>query len=1230
MRINNNFNVLPFYDSLQKQNSKKWYSFGQHYPLICPNNAILPFQFITDSEVTVSSNIEAVNVHSGKVTNLGVKPSVSKGTQADATYYIVKMVETTISAMPEGLHYLRINTNKGYLYSEEFTYNVNHEECIKIEYWNENTLNFNSGEINFDDDFRFILYIPSTIGKPEYEFEEELTKRLGYKFIESQTSNKIYKFNFLAPEYICDAMRLIRLCDYIKLTTKFDTFNALSFAYEPKWQDNGDLAAVDVEFDTDCIIQKLESFNRRLKESFYNALLADIDEPVLFSNDIVAQYYTEFTTTSYINGKLIRQLEAINEAELGSLENLVLPIDNQSDTEQKAKKITLASLKNVLIKLADYVTLSSAQNINGEKNFIGGLKVNGSPIVYDAAKGYWKLQGNLVLTGGITMYADDGSVELPSLYDGLPIDGTTIYWETDEAGNRVLKAVGGGGTAESVAWSNITGKPSWIGSSKPTYTYTEIQNTPDLSLYAKKTDIPSLSGYATESWVKQQNYATKSTTLSGYGITDAYTKTNVDDLLKSYVTIGGTQTITGEKNFTGGLKVNGSPIYYDTEKKYWKLEGDLLVTGGVTMYGNEGTYTPSTIMDAISVDGTTISKEGGILKVIGGTGGGVAGSVAWANITGKPTFATVATSGKYSDLSGTPSSLPASDVYSWAKAATKPTYTWSEITSKPTWIGSRKPSYSYSEITGAISTTELQNYLTQNSYLNVTSGDNRYLKLSGGTLTDGLTISAGNLIVSGSDTVTNSLYPTKDKQYTLGNSSRYWSDIYTKLINGGTPWTSVNDGSGSGLDADLLDGYHAMDFTKTINRSVDDFLNFTNKARFQAAYLSGQGDFCSLVIPIWTGNREDNWYLSEFRFANGVNPKFRMSHNGSVTSDWREFAFTDSNVASATKLQTARTIWGQSFDGSSNVDGDFTQTKGGSYGGPYGGQNFYIYNKVTSDVPERYGVLRWAFDDYAAFRRLDIISKDFEVTNTIISFLHNGNVGIGTTNPSQKLHIVGNIWTSADIGAGAKIHAFGNLIANGMAGIGIENPTTKLHVLESSTHNAAKFETYAAQSVLTITKRDGISWALGVGIKDNGDSFGWWTTTGQRCAASIDVSGNFWVNGGITMYSDQRKKTILNHVELSLKQIAEAPLIEHYYNSDDKKTTHVGSIAQYWASMNDWFCKLDSEGFYTMEIQNAALASAISIARELDRYETKTDKSIKKLKKRISELEDEVERLKCA
>ncbi len=54
------------------------------------------------------------------------------------------------------------------------------------------------------------------------------------------------------------------------------------------------------------------------------------------------------------------------------------------------------------------------------------------------------------------------------------------------------------------------------------------------------------------------------------------------------------------------------------------------------------------------------------------------------DLTGKPTAMTptVHTHTK-SQISDFPSSLPASDVSAWAKAATKPSYTWSEITNKP-------------------------------------------------------------------------------------------------------------------------------------------------------------------------------------------------------------------------------------------------------------------------------------------------------------------------------------------------------------------------------------------------------------------------------------------------------------------------------------------------------------------------------------------------------------------
>ena len=56
------------------------------------------------------------------------------------------------------------------------------------------------------------------------------------------------------------------------------------------------------------------------------------------------------------------------------------------------------------------------------------------------------------------------------------------------------------------------------------------------------------------------------------------------------------------------------------------------------------------------------------LSVSYASNAGSANSVAWSNVSGRP------------------SSLPASDVYAWAKASTKPSYSWSEISSRPTKV----------------------------------------------------------------------------------------------------------------------------------------------------------------------------------------------------------------------------------------------------------------------------------------------------------------------------------------------------------------------------------------------------------------------------------------------------------------------------------------------------------------------------------------------------------------
>jgi hypothetical protein len=91
---------------------------------------------------------------------------------------------------------------------------------------------------------------------------------------------------------------------------------------------------------------------------------------------------------------------------------------------------------------------------------------------------------------------------------------------------------------------------------------------------------------------------------------------------------------------------------------------------------------------------------------------------------------------------------------------------------------------------------------------------------------------------------------------------------------------------------------------------------------------------------------------------------------------------------------------------------------------------------------------------------------------------------------------------------------------------------------------------------------------------------------------------NVLSNGYVTALSDQREKNIIENFEVSLKYIAEAPVVSYTWKDTERRgdKQHIGSIAQYWLrEMPELVPEVN--GRYTMDYGRIALLCAILIAR---------------------------------
>lgn len=244
---------------------------------------------------------------------------------------------------------------------------------------------------------------------------------------------------------------------------------------------------------------------------------------------------------------------------------------------------------------------------------------------------------------------------------------------SSEAGYEVYAA----GTAASVPWSGVTGKPSTYTPSSHTHTKSQITDFPSSMKNPNSLTI-SLNGTSQGAY---DGSTTKSINVTPSSIGAAAANHNHDSVYSklghTHSGLSGEETtlssgtesnaITTKTNANGILGGDYTSIrtamdfaWYGTHWQIGNIRGGSTDSVGFGFaFKSDGSGSKLVLKSYIDTNGVYQGKA-----LTAGTADN-ANAVAWRNVSGKPSFATVATSGSYNDLSNKPtiptipSSLPA-------------------------------------------------------------------------------------------------------------------------------------------------------------------------------------------------------------------------------------------------------------------------------------------------------------------------------------------------------------------------------------------------------------------------------------------------------------------------------------------------------------------------------------------------------------------------------------------
>lgn len=960
-----------------------------------------------------------------------------------------------------------------------------------------------------------------------------------------------------------------------------------------------------------------------------------------------------------------------------------------------------------------YVTIDTEQEITALKHFTAGLSVGESKKKIYEENGVVYIDADVAVTGAMTFYASAGR-SVSTIMDGVTVDEETITKGSDNV-LRIKNAGAGSSFDENAMWSALSGSSDNQINKSHLTTALEGYATRNwvIENYATKSELSAVSNKLSDflegsdtdniinKWKELEAF------LSGMAETD-----NLAEILKTkadrsyvdstFVTLATKQTITGEKTFssvlnTAAIKASGAITAPSLAVSDWvtiagiklrkledgalMLEGNLALTGALTMYASNG-QSFDTIYDGLPIDNDTIywqEVDGSrVLKAREGSGSSFDKSAMWAALEGatteqiNKTHLTTALNGY-----ATESWVTSKNYLTSVSIATISDLhaNWDALLkAAPSAYVTRWPTIS--EVTGK------QNLVVK---LNggTTEGTNQFTYNATGAKTINITpagIGAAasshnhswSNITSGKPTTLAGYGITDAPTKTGSGASGTWGIGITGNAATASKWATARTITlGSYLSGSVsLDG----SVNVTLNANVLGLTSQGNKTaatgntspasgvRLYQVYNNGYPTTYGNLLSVKGGGAGE--LLLSWNNANRIYYR-SLRDNGDNWLGWNELAFITDNVASATKLKTARTLWGQNFNGTQNVSGDMSNV--GNINTNYAHVNAKTFAYNPADAHDNgypwYG-FTYGGDSkihisgyggilfYTSAGNVLTLASDARVyANSYVSndwFRSEGDSGWysirggGGWYMSDTYFIRSYGEKSVYIGNGSYRNAGGGYAANNI------NNASEVFSCRFMSEVIGGIPAGNIRNILGWYDSAANGWTTSyiIGSKRNYNNdwgemtFGVYQYEGSNrsmkmfmtldgASNHLYVEGNLLVTGGVTLYgSDIRYKSIMQQIELSLSDIAKAPSFVYHWNKEGMRCDrlNLGGSAQYTKTILPWAVE-EKNNLLTMDYATVAYTFAVHTARHLLTYESRTDKKIKKLENRVKYLEKQLKKL---